>query len=254
MAIGDGGSARSAEGERGSGTSSAAIARAGHRVLASDFSAGMMAEGRKRQPHIPFVGADATNLPFTSDSFDAAVISFGLRNVVEPRKALSEMARVVKPGGAVVVCEFSTPNNRAFRHVYSRYIMGMLPHVASQVSANGAAYSYLAESILAWPDQEGLREWFLELGLPRLFSCRSGKRRQLFWVVLWCGPRVGVCGLRRGGVGRSVFPRCPGGMWRVLAGCCWWVRVVFLGCWAGLSLLFVLRITRRGFDGVGLVR
>lgn len=151
----------------GTGTSSAAIARAGHRVLASDFSAGMMAEGRKRQPHIPFVGADATNLPFTSDSFDAAVISFGLRNVVEPRKALSEMARVVKPGGTVVVCEFSTPNNRAFRHVYSRYIMGMLPHVASQVSANGAAYSYLAESILAWPDQEGLREWFLELGLER---------------------------------------------------------------------------------------
>ncbi|MDU5963452.1 MAG: ubiquinone/menaquinone biosynthesis methyltransferase, partial [Dermabacter sp.] len=128
----------------GTGTSSAAIARAGHLVLASDFSAGMMAEGRKRQPHIPFVGADATNLPFTSDSFDAAVISFGLRNVVEPRKALSEMARVVKPGGTVVVCEFSTPNNRAFRHVYSRYIMGMLPHVASQVSANGAAYSYLA--------------------------------------------------------------------------------------------------------------
>ena len=151
----------------GTGTSSAAIARAGHRVLASDFSAGMMAEGRKRQQHIPFVGADATNLPFTSDSFDAAVISFGLRNVVEPRKALSEMARVVKPGGTVVVCEFSTPNNRAFRHVYSRYIMGMLPHVASQVSANGAAYSYLAESILAWPDQEGLREWFLELGLER---------------------------------------------------------------------------------------
>lgn len=151
----------------GTGTSSAAIARAGHRVLASDFSAGMMAEGRKRQPHIPFVGADATNLPFTSDSFDAAVISFGLRNVVEPRKALSEMARVVKPGGTVVVCEFSTPDNRAFRHVYSRYIMGMLPHVASQVSANGAAYSYLAESILAWPDQEGLREWFLELGLER---------------------------------------------------------------------------------------
>ncbi len=152
----------------GTGTSSAAIAREGLQVLASDFSAGMMAEGRKRQPHIPFVGADATNLPFKPHSFDAAVISFGLRNVVEPRKALSEMTRVVKPGGAVVVCEFSTPKNRAFRHVYSRYIMGLLPRVASQVSANGAAYSYLAESILAWPDQEGLREWFLDLGLERV--------------------------------------------------------------------------------------
>ena len=123
----------------GTGTSSAAIAAQGHRVIASDFSPGMMREGRKRQPEIPFIGADATNLPFASDSFDAAVISFGLRNVHEPQTALAEMMRVVKPGGRVVVCEFSTPTNRILREIYSNYLMKALPPLAARVSANGPA-------------------------------------------------------------------------------------------------------------------
>ncbi len=149
----------------GTGTSTAAIVKRGHRAIASDFSLGMMREGKKRQPHIPFVGADATNLPFSDDSFDASVISFALRNVQEPKKALQEMRRIVRPGGTVVVCEFSTPTNAAFRHVYTNYLMGLLPKVAEKVSTNGPAYTYLAESITHWPDQEELREWLLEAGL-----------------------------------------------------------------------------------------
>ncbi|GAA1491402.1 demethylmenaquinone methyltransferase [Brachybacterium sacelli] len=151
----------------GTGTSSAAIARSGARVVAADFSLGMMAEGRRRGAPVPFIGADAQHLPFADDSFDAAVISFGLRNVHRPQDALAEMARVVRPGGRVVVCEFSTPTSLLFRTVYERYLLRALPAVARRLATSAEAYDYLAESILEWPDQEELRRWFLAAGLTR---------------------------------------------------------------------------------------
>lgn len=151
----------------GTGTSSTAIARAGARVVAADFSLGMMAEGRRRGAPVPFIGADAQHLPFADDSFDAAVISFGLRNVHSPRTALDEMVRVVRPGGRVVVCEFSTPTSSLFRTVYEKYLLRALPAVARRVATSAEAYDYLAESILEWPDQESLRRWFLDAGLIR---------------------------------------------------------------------------------------
>ena len=116
---------------------------------------------------MPFVGADAQHLPFATDSFDAAVISFGLRNVQEPRLALEEMARVVRPGGRIVVCEFSTPTWKPFRTVYEKYLLRALPAVAGKVATTVDAYEYLAESILEWPDQESLRRWFIDAGLSR---------------------------------------------------------------------------------------
>ncbi|MFC0676188.1 demethylmenaquinone methyltransferase [Brachybacterium hainanense] len=149
----------------GTGTSTAAIEAAGARVVAADFSLGMMREGRRRQPHLPFIGADAQRLPFADDAFDAAVISFALRNVQDPRAGLAEMVRVVRPGGAVVVCEFSTPSNALFRRVYRKYLMRAIPAVASRLASQSDAYSYLSESILAWPDQDELREWFGGAGL-----------------------------------------------------------------------------------------
>ena len=149
----------------GTGTSTAALVSAGARAVAADFSPGMMAQGRKQQPQIPFVGADAQQLPFADDSFDAAVISFGLRNVQDPQQGLREMTRVVRPGGCVVVCEFSTPTNPLFRQVYSRYIVRAIPAIAGAVGATSDAYEYLAESILAWPDQDELDQWLLAAGL-----------------------------------------------------------------------------------------
>lgn len=149
----------------GTGTSTTAIAKAGARVVAADFSLGMMSEGRRRGAPVPFVGADGQHLPFADDSFDAAVISFGLRNVHEPRTALAEMVRVVRPGGRVVVCEFSTPTWRPFRTVYEKYLLRALPAVAGKVATTVDAYEYLAESILEWPDQEALRRWFVDAGL-----------------------------------------------------------------------------------------
>ena len=151
----------------GTGTSRAASARTGARGEAADFSLGMMSEGRRRGAPVPFVGADGQHLPFAEDSFDAAVISFGLRNVHEPKLALAEMVRVVRPGGRVVVCEFSTPTWRPFRTVYERYLLRALPAVAGTFATTVDAYEYLAESILEWPGQEELRGWFLEAGMER---------------------------------------------------------------------------------------
>ena len=105
---------------------------------------------------MPFVAGDATRLPFATGSMDAAVISFGLRNVSDVPAALREMARVVRPGGRLVICEFSRPTWRPFRALYLNYLMRALPKVARRVSSNGEAYVYLAESIRAWPDQREL--------------------------------------------------------------------------------------------------
>ncbi|MBV8967049.1 MAG: ubiquinone/menaquinone biosynthesis methyltransferase, partial [Mycobacteriaceae bacterium] len=121
---------------------------------AADFSEGMLRAGTERE--VPKVAADATLLPFSDQTFDAVTISFGLRNVVDHAAALREMARVTKPGGRLVVCEFSTPTNRLFGTVYKEYLMRALPRVARAVSSNPEAYVYLAESIRAWPDQAEL--------------------------------------------------------------------------------------------------
>ena len=92
-------------------------------------------------------------MPFGDNVFDAVTISFGLRNVAERDVALREMARVTRPGGRLVVCEFSTPTNGLFATAYKEYLMQALPRVARAVSSNPDAYVYLAESIRAWPDQ-----------------------------------------------------------------------------------------------------
>jgi demethylmenaquinone methyltransferase/2-methoxy-6-polyprenyl-1,4-benzoquinol methylase len=140
----------------GTGTSSDAFAVRGARVVACDFSLGMLQVGRRRLPNLPFVAGDATALPFGDGVFDAVTISFGLRNVHDPHAGLEEMRRVTRPGGRIVVCEFSTPTWRPFRTVYQEYLMKALPAIAARVSSNAQAYEYLAESIAAWPDQQGL--------------------------------------------------------------------------------------------------
>jgi demethylmenaquinone methyltransferase/2-methoxy-6-polyprenyl-1,4-benzoquinol methylase len=140
----------------GTGTSSEPFADAGIRVVPCDFSLGMLKVGRRRNDELRFVAGDATRLPFADGAFDAVTISFGLRNVVDVPAALREMARVTRPGGRLVICEFSHPVWRPFRTVYTEYLMRALPPLARMVSSNPDAYVYLAESIRAWPDQAGL--------------------------------------------------------------------------------------------------
>lgn len=151
----------------GTGASSVALARSGAEVTAGDFSPGMISEGRRRHGHVPnvtFVQADAMALPFADDSFDAVTISFGLRNVNDPRLALREMLRVTAPGGRLVVCEFSHPQNPAFGGLYRFYNDRVLPVVAKTVSSNADAYDYLNESIRDWPDQVTLSSWIRDAG------------------------------------------------------------------------------------------
>ena len=142
----------------GTGSSSRPLADAGADVIPLDFSEGMLAQGRKARPYLTFVKGDALNLPFDDNQFDVTTISFGLRNTSDTSKALKESFRVLKSGGRMVVVEFSQPTNRLFRFIYLRYLMRALPTVARKVSSNPDAYVYLAESILAWPNQNGLAD------------------------------------------------------------------------------------------------
>lgn len=142
----------------GTGTSSAAYAARGADVVACDFSKGMISEGRKRYPELTFVEGDAMDLPFEDETFDVTTISYGLRNVNDPDLALREMLRVTKPGGKLLVAEFSTPTWAPFRSLYNFYLGTALPALSQLFSSDHAAYDYLIESIQAWPDQERLVE------------------------------------------------------------------------------------------------
>ena len=148
----------------GTGVSTEELARSGAYVVGADLSLGMLQVGHKVRPQVPLVAADALALPFADATFDAVTVSFGLRNFVDPVAGLAEMARVTRPGGRLVVCEFSAPTNAAFRQVYLGYLMRALPAVARRVSSNPEAYVYLAESIRAWPTQPELARLIAEAG------------------------------------------------------------------------------------------
>ena len=152
----------------GTGTSSAALAKSGANVVAADFSPGMIEVGRQKHPSISFVVADATDLPFADGEFDAVTASFGLRNVENPKKALAEMYRVLKPGGRLVICEFSTPSRAIFRAGYTAYMRYLMPSIVGVASSNPEAYTYLADSIREWPDQVTLSQWIRGAGFTRV--------------------------------------------------------------------------------------
>jgi demethylmenaquinone methyltransferase/2-methoxy-6-polyprenyl-1,4-benzoquinol methylase len=153
----------------GTGTSSQAFAASGARCVACDFSQGMLRAGASRvalherrrrsgseRGQVRFVAGDALGLPFADAAFDVVTISFGLRNVADPSAALAEMFRVTRPGGRLVICEFSHLPVRPLDAAYQRYLAAVLPAVAGRLSPNAGAYAYLAESIRDWPGQDQL--------------------------------------------------------------------------------------------------
>jgi demethylmenaquinone methyltransferase/2-methoxy-6-polyprenyl-1,4-benzoquinol methylase len=153
----------------GTGTSSIALASSGADVVACDFSLGMLRAGHARlaksdplpdQPKgaVAFAAGDALRLPFSDGAFDAVTISFGLRNVHGTRDALAEMRRVTRPGGRLVVCEFSTITVEPVDRLYRRYLTGALPAIARRAARNPEAYEYLSESIADWPAQRELAD------------------------------------------------------------------------------------------------
>jgi demethylmenaquinone methyltransferase/2-methoxy-6-polyprenyl-1,4-benzoquinol methylase len=140
----------------GTGTSSMALLADGVSVVAADFSNGMLDEGRKRYPKLEFVFADAMKLPFKDQEFDVVTMSFGLRNVENHNVALQEFFRVLKPGGRLVICEFSHVGG-VFGPLYRLYLKYVLPKLSALFSKSPDAYDYLAESIAAWPNQKALK-------------------------------------------------------------------------------------------------
>ena len=150
----------------GTGTSSMALKKPGVDVVAADFSKGMLAEGKTRYPELEFVFADAMKLPFKDAEFDVVTMSFGLRNVQDRNVALKEFLRVLKPGGRLVICEFSHVSG-LLGIFYRLYLKLVLPVLSRLASKNPAAYSYLSESIAAWPKQPELAKDISNAGFSK---------------------------------------------------------------------------------------
>ncbi len=145
----------------GTGTSSLTFTAAGADCVACDFSLGMLRAGKSRLAEsgpgrLGLVAGDALRLPFRDGAFDAVTISFGLRNVADPGAGLAEMRRVTRPGGRLVVCEFSAITIAPADMLYRRYLLHVLPAIARRAARNPEAYEYLAESIVDWPAQREL--------------------------------------------------------------------------------------------------
>ncbi len=147
----------------GTGVSTSALSATGAWCVATDFSLGMLAAA-KPGFRLPRVAGDALHLPFADASFDAVTISFGLRNVADAAAALAEFARVTRPGGQLLVCEFSRPRPAPIRWGYRWYLRTVLPALARRVSSNPDAYTYLQETIDAWPDQPALARTIAQAG------------------------------------------------------------------------------------------
>lgn len=154
-------------------SAAARVGREGHVVL-SDINEAMLDVGRGRLSdrgiagNVDFVRADAEQLPFASDSFNGVVIAFGLRNVTHIDRALQSMSRVLKPGGCLVVLEFSRVTVEPLRRVYDAYSFNVLPVLGRLVAKDEDSYRYLAESIRRHPDQETLKRMMEQAGFERV--------------------------------------------------------------------------------------
>jgi demethylmenaquinone methyltransferase / 2-methoxy-6-polyprenyl-1,4-benzoquinol methylase len=140
----------------------------GARVVGLDFSWEMVRRAGTGAAGPRFAVADALRLPLADGSVDVVTIAFGLRNLPEPAWGLLEFRRVLRTGGRLVVCEFSHPTVPVLRQVYRRYLTRLMPLAARRLSSDPEAYEYLARSIGAWPDQDGLARWLADAGFDRV--------------------------------------------------------------------------------------
>jgi demethylmenaquinone methyltransferase / 2-methoxy-6-polyprenyl-1,4-benzoquinol methylase len=154
-------------------------------VAGFDFSFEMLAHARSTggPASLRLAVGDALRLPLRDASVDVVTIAFGLRNLPEPAQGLLEFRRVLRPGGRLVVCEFSQPSLPVFRQVYRRYLTRLMPVAARRLTSDPEAYQYLARSIGAWPDQAGLARWLQQAG---------------FAEVAWRDLSGGIVALHRG--------------------------------------------------------
>jgi demethylmenaquinone methyltransferase / 2-methoxy-6-polyprenyl-1,4-benzoquinol methylase len=150
-------------------------------VLGLDFSWEMVR--RAPVPAAAYLVGDALRLPLREASVDVVTIAFGLRNLPEPGQGLLEFRRVLRPGGRLVICEFSQPVVPVLRDLYRRYLTRLMPVAARRLTSDAEAYQYLARSIGAWPDQAGLASWLQDAG---------------FTEVAWRDLTGGIVALHRG--------------------------------------------------------
>ncbi|MDP3911052.1 MAG: class I SAM-dependent methyltransferase [Gemmatimonadales bacterium] len=138
------------------------------RVLGADFVVPMLARGRHKAPRILPVAADALTLPFPDARFDGALVGFGVRNLADLDRGLHEAARVLKPGARLVILEFATPRFPPLRAAYGFYFRRVLPAIGRLVSKHRDAYTYLPESVLAFPEPEALAQHLVAAGFSRV--------------------------------------------------------------------------------------
>lgn len=155
----------------GTGDVALAFARTGARVVGVDFTAEMLRLARKKRPsdvHAPlFVHGDALRLPLADASADVCTVAFGIRNVADPAAMLSEMRRVLRPGGLALVLEFGVPRGAVLSRVYRAYFTRCLPTVGGLVSRDRGAYEYLPRTVLAWPAPPEFQSWMESARLER---------------------------------------------------------------------------------------
>ncbi len=179
----------------GTGDLGRAFARAGARVIGVDFTPEMLRlAGRKlagsARPHV-CVHGDALRLPLRSGMADVAGMAFGLRNLAEIDRGLSELVRVVRPGGLVLVLEFAPPARGGLGALYQRYLTGLIPRLGGLISGDAEAYRYLGDSVLAWPSPEELRLRMRSRGLDGCdFERLTGGIACLHWGRVPAAPVV----------------------------------------------------------------
>ena len=158
----------------GTAVSTVELATSGAWCVAADFSVGMLGAGRARM--VPKVAGDATRLPFGDNVFDAVTISFGLRNVADRGQALREFRRVLRPGGRLMVLDFSTPNSKMLKVVHDLFYFGLMPAVGWAFAWHRDAHHYTSDSIRTWLSRDELSKTMLEAGFvdARYISLRTG--------------------------------------------------------------------------------
>jgi demethylmenaquinone methyltransferase / 2-methoxy-6-polyprenyl-1,4-benzoquinol methylase len=143
-------------------------------VILSDINGSMLARGRDRLldegfvQNVKCVQLDAENIPFPDNYFDCVSIAFGLRNVTDKARALSSMSRVLRPGGRLIVLEFSTPVLPLLDKLYDAYSFNLIPKLGQWITGDAASYQYLVESIRMHPDQESLKNLMLGNGFDEV--------------------------------------------------------------------------------------
>jgi demethylmenaquinone methyltransferase / 2-methoxy-6-polyprenyl-1,4-benzoquinol methylase len=151
-------------------------------VVATDFCHPMLTRAAEKERSVPNVEADALKLPFRDASFDALTIAFGLRNLEDPIRGLSEFHRLLRPQGAIVILEFSKPVVPVLRQAFGFYFRYILPRVGGVISGDAAAYHYLHDSVVKFPNQSELKELMRGVGFQNVaYQNLSGGIAALHW-------------------------------------------------------------------------